>query len=83
MKTQATKRGRPPKSADRVKAEYLDIRLGAAEKQAFRDAADLAGLDLSAWVRERLRGVARRELEAAGLSVAFLAKAPERSAERG
>ena len=42
------KSGRPPKGADRLKADYLDIRLFAAEKQAFRDAADLAGLDLSA-----------------------------------
>lgn len=68
------KRGRPKKSDDRVKADYLDIRLLAAEKQAFRDAADLAGLDLSAWVRERLRMQARKELEAASRSVAFLAK---------
>jgi hypothetical protein len=83
MKTPSTRRGRPPKAADRVKADYLDIRLGAAEKQAFRDAAELAGLDLSAWVRERLRATSRKELEAAGLPVAFLAKASDRSAERG
>jgi uncharacterized protein (DUF1778 family) len=69
------KRGRPPKAIDHLRAEYLDIRLLAAEKQAFRDAANLAGLDLSAWVRERLRRLARKELEAAGQSVAFLAKA--------
>lgn len=83
MKTDSSRRGRPPKGADRVKAEYLDIRLGAAEKQAFRDAANLAGLDLSAWVRERLRATARKELEAADLPVAFLARASDRSAERG
>ena len=34
------KRGRPPKGGDRVKADYLDIRLLATEKQAFRDAVD-------------------------------------------
>ena len=68
------KRGRPPKRSDHLKAEYLDIRLSATEKQAFRDAADLAGLDLSAWVRERLRKLARKELEAANQPVAFLAK---------
>jgi uncharacterized protein (DUF1778 family) len=85
MKTQPAGRGRPPKTADRIKADYLDIRLGAAEKQAFRDAAELAGLDLSAWVRERLRGAARKELEAAALPVAFMVKvsATDRSAERG
>ena len=71
------KRGRPPKGDARIKADYLDIRLLPAEKQAFRDAADLAGLDLSAWVRERLRMLARKELEAARRTVAFLAKATE------
>jgi hypothetical protein len=69
------KRGRPKKGDDRVKADYLDIRLLATEKQAFRDAAELAGLDLSAWVRERLRTLARKELEAANRPVAFLPKA--------
>ena len=72
MRTQHTKRGRPAKSEDRRKADYLDIRLEAAEKKTFRDAAVLAGLDLSAWVRERLRMLARKELEAAGQTVAFL-----------
>ena len=74
MKKTLSKGGRPPKGIDRVKAEYLDIRLLAVEKKAFRDAADLAGLDLSAWVRERLRMLARKELEAAGQPVAFLAR---------
>ena len=66
------RRGRPPKAVDRVKAEYLETRLNALEKQAFREAADLAGLDLSAWVRERLRAAARKELEGASRPVAFL-----------
>jgi len=77
MNKNLPKRGRPPKGSDSLKAEYLDIRLLVAEKQAFRDAADLAGLDLSAWVRERLRMLARKELEAAGQPVAFMAKATE------
>jgi len=74
MDTKQRKRGRPRKDPDRTKADYLDIRLGASEKQAFRDAAELAGLDLSAWVRERLRTAARKELEGADRSVAFLAR---------
>jgi hypothetical protein len=65
-------RGRPPKQADRRKADYLDIRLEAAEKEAFRDAAEIAGLDLSAWVRARLRASARKELESVGRPVTFL-----------
>jgi hypothetical protein len=72
MEKNKVKRGRPRKDGDRLKADYLDIRLAVAEKQAFRDAADLAGLDLSAWVRERLRVTARKELEASGRPVAFL-----------
>jgi uncharacterized protein (DUF1778 family) len=74
MSTKQRRRGRPKKDPDRTKGEYLDIRLEAAEKQAFRDAAGLAGLDLSAWVRERLRTMARKELENAGQPVAFLAR---------
>jgi hypothetical protein len=85
METKQTKRGRPRKDPQRTKGDYLDIRLEVAEKQAFRDAADLAGLDLSAWVRERLRAAARHELEEAGLPVAFLHKqaASVGSANRG
>jgi hypothetical protein len=54
------------------KEELLQIRLEVLEKQAFEDAASLAGLALSAWVRERLRLSARRELEESGRTVAFL-----------
>jgi hypothetical protein len=42
------RRGRPKKDPARAKGAYLDIRLEAAEKQTFREAAELAGLDLSA-----------------------------------
>lgn len=74
MNTNQQQHGRPKKDPARAKGEYLDIRLEAAEKRTFRDAAELAGLDLSAWVRERLRVMARKELEAANLPVAFLAR---------
>lgn len=56
------------------KAELLQVRLNAGEKQAFEDAAELAGIALSAWVRERLRLTATRELEAASRPVAFLTR---------
>ncbi|MCX5634393.1 MAG: hypothetical protein NTW55_00930 [Planctomycetota bacterium] len=49
-----------------TKTESFDIRLSAKEKQGFREAADIAGLPLSAWVRERLRCIAARELQDAG-----------------
>jgi len=69
-KTRSTKRGRPKKH--QARRRLLEVRLDETEKQAFKDAADLAGLGLSTWVRERLRQVARRELEEAGRTVAFL-----------
>jgi hypothetical protein len=65
------RRGRPPKSSDKAKAVRLDIRLSEAEKEAFALAAELAGIDLSAWIRERLRIIAKRELQAAGKTVPF------------
>ena len=55
-----------------TKSESLKIRLGPEEKQAFQDAANLAGVALSAWIRERLRKAARHELEEAGQQIAFL-----------
>jgi uncharacterized protein (DUF1778 family) len=79
----ATKRGRPPSDPNKTKGEYLEVRLDAAEKQAFKEAADLAGLALSAWVRERLRICAREELEKAGRAVAFMQKRSDTVTEQG
>jgi hypothetical protein len=59
---------------DKTKAEYLEVRLASAEKLAFKQAAELAGLELSSWVRERLRLAAREELAKAGRAVPFLAE---------
>lgn len=64
--------GRPPKSSSEKKLDYLDVRLEEAEKQAFKDAATVAGISLSTWVRERLRYAARQELIEIGHPVAFL-----------
>lgn len=63
--------GGPRKNRD----DRLELRLGDEEKRAFREAADLAGVPLSAWVRERLRRAAREELEGFGRTVPFLVKA--------
>jgi hypothetical protein len=62
--------GRPRKQ--RTLDDYLEVRVETVEKQAFRDAADFAGLPLPQWIRERLRRTAIRELEAAGIEIAFL-----------
>jgi uncharacterized protein (DUF1778 family) len=66
------KRGRPKLPPDSIKQEYMELRLDTAEKRAFRDAANLAGMALSVWVRERLRKAARKELGDADRPVAFL-----------
>lgn len=69
MKT--NRRAKPAKGSD-GKSDYLEVRLGPAEKQAFKNAAELAGLGVSAWVRERLRRVATKELQEADQPVPFL-----------
>lgn len=56
----------------RSKSETIQIRLNDREKLAFVQASELSGIPLSAWVRERLRLAAIRELEAAGLRIPFV-----------
>jgi hypothetical protein len=60
----------------RMKTTTLQIRLHPAEKEAFESAAELAGIALSAWVRERLRAAAIRELEGIGRSAPFIRPIP-------
>ena len=55
-----------------MRDELIKVRTTPAEKKAFEKASDLAGLSLSAWVRERLRRTAIRELTEAGVQIAFL-----------
>lgn len=66
-KTESREKGsREPKSTT------ARFRLTPAELAAFESAAELAGLALSAWMRERLRHAARAELEDANLPVPFI-----------
>jgi hypothetical protein len=55
-----------------AKPEIVQIRVSEPEKQAFQLSADLAGISLSSWVRERLRLAAIRELESAGKKIPFV-----------
>jgi len=55
-----------------AKEQVLQIRLTEAEKRGFSAAADLAGIPLSSWVRERLRLAAIRDLESAGQKIPFV-----------
>jgi hypothetical protein len=66
-----------------MKTTTLQIRLQPKEKQAFEEASELAGIALSAWVRERLRPAAIRELEGAGRPVPFVQGVPLRMAADG
>jgi hypothetical protein len=54
--------------AKRNNSAHLDRDLDLS----FKAAAELSGLDLFAWIRERLKSQARREPEGAGRKVAFL-----------
>jgi hypothetical protein len=56
----------------RRKTDVMQIRLSPAEKESFQLAAELSGIALSAWMRERLRRAATRELEGAGREIPFL-----------
>ena len=60
-----------------MKTDRVELRMTPSEKQAFQEAADFAGLALSAWVRMRLRAAARKELQAEGRAVPFLAEKDE------
>ena len=68
----STRRATAKTGSAKRKADMLQVRLNAGEKAAFGEAAELAGIALSAWVRERLRLNAARELESAGLPVPFI-----------
>jgi uncharacterized protein (DUF1778 family) len=51
----------------------LQIRLSTEEKEAFDRAAQIAGISLSSWVRERLRAASLKELDVVGELAPFLA----------
>lgn len=59
-----------------AKSQNLQIRLTEQEKAGFSEAAELAGIPVSSWVRERLRLAAIRELESAGRPIPFVRQFP-------
>ena len=67
------KRGRPPKLAVEKREERLDLRVNAAEKAAFKLAAENSDQDLSVWIRVQLHRAASEQLtEVAGSKPANL-----------
>jgi predicted HicB family RNase H-like nuclease len=51
---------------------HLLVRLSDDEKSAFEIAAELAGINMSAWARQKLRLAAAKELRDADRPVPFL-----------
>jgi len=72
MEPEKQRRGRPRKSSANAKSISVLLRMEPGEKAAFGDAAAIAGIPLSVWIRERLRLAAARELEGMDRPVAFL-----------
>jgi hypothetical protein len=60
--------------SDPRRGHLLQVRLRELEKETFEAAAELAGIDVSSWVRERLRLAVIRELEAAGQDIPLFNK---------
>ena len=52
------------------------MRLTKQEKEGFDLAAEIAGIDLSSWARERLRNAAIIELQRSGRPIPFLKPIP-------
>jgi hypothetical protein len=72
MNTKKKGRGRPRKSSGLTKSEGVLLRMDPREKQGFTEAANVAGIPLAVWMRERLRLAAMRELEEAERPIPFL-----------
>lgn len=62
---------RPKKKPEESRAKLLQVRLQGREYEVFKEAAEQSGLDLSAWVRERLRNAARSDLKKYGGTDSF------------
>jgi SH3-like domain-containing protein len=72
MMMRKNSRGRPRRPLASVKSASVLLRLGPSEKQGFAQAAELAGVPLAIWMRERLRCAVVSELRGAGRVVPFL-----------
>lgn len=54
------------------KDQSIVIRVSSLEKEGFERAAEIAGIGLSAWARQRLRTAAIKELQNIGEQIVFL-----------
>jgi hypothetical protein len=72
MSARKKRRGRPRKGSAQAKSEGVLLRMEKREKEGFAAAAEVAGVPLAVWMRERLRRAAIEELEGVGRLVPFL-----------
>ncbi len=59
------------------------IKLSEAERDGFKRAAEIAGIGLSAWARQRLRSAAIKEMQDVGEQIPFLNKVPLKQTKNG
>jgi uncharacterized protein (DUF1778 family) len=55
-----------------MKTSRVELRVTPLEKEAFEEAATIAGVALSSWMRTRLRQASVKELEDASRPIPFL-----------
>lgn len=58
------------------KEHRIEIRVSPEEKQGFEKAAEIAGIGVSAWARQKLRAAAIKELQEMGEKIVFLTPIP-------
>jgi hypothetical protein len=62
---------------------HFIVRVSRQEKDGFEAAAEIAGVGVSTWARERLRSAATHELERCGRKAPFLKPIPIGASEHG
>lgn len=60
----AKKTGRPTRDPQGVASKLFQIRLTDPERAAYEQAANRAGVPVSAWMRDRMNRAAKRESKA-------------------
>lgn len=54
------------------KEQSIMIRVSQLEKEGFARAAEISGIGLSAWARQKLRSAAIKDLQDVGMKIPFI-----------
>ena len=54
------------------KTNVIQVRITKSEQEGFKRAAEISGIGLSAWARQKLRSAAIRDLQEVGEAIKFL-----------